>query len=246
MTGRSVVAISGASRGIGRATALRFARDGHDVSFCYHTNETAALELVKEIEGLGVRTLAARVDVAAPDEVRNWVDNTEADLGPIDIAVACAGITRDGPLAMMSDERWQKVVDTNLGGVFQLCRAVVFRMMKRRRGSILAVSSIAGVRGNRAQTNYSASKAGIIGFTHALAKEVGAFGVRVNSVAPGLIDTDMVAEVKESVRQQMMDAIPLGRLGRPEEVADLIAFLCGDQAAYITGTVAEIHGGIAL
>ena len=246
MTAASVVAISGASRGIGRATALRFARDGSDVSFCYHANDAAAQELTKEIESHGVRTLVARADVTDPDAVRSWVETTEADLGPIDTMVACAGITRDGPLAMMSDDRWRQVVDTNLGGVFQVCRAVVFRMMKRRRGAIVAVSSIAGVRGNRAQTNYSASKAGIIGFTHALAKEVGAFGVRVNSVAPGLIDTDMVADLKESVLRPMIDAIPLGRLGRPEEVADLIAFLCGDQAAYITGTVAEIHGGIAL
>ncbi|MET9348818.1 3-oxoacyl-[acyl-carrier-protein] reductase [Streptomyces termitum] len=241
---RSVALISGGSRGIGRAVALRLARDGHDVSFCYRGDERAAAELEKELDGLGVRALARRVDVSDAASVRTWVEETEADLGPVAVAVTSAGITRDKPLLMMADSDWHDVVDTNLDGVYHVCRAVVFPMMKRRAGSIVTVASVSGLYGNAGQTNYAASKAGIIAFSRSLAKEVGRRGIRVNAVAPGLIDTDMSAALGEQVRTQVADRTALGRTGLAPEVAEAAAFLASDRASYITGAVLPVDGGL--
>jgi 3-oxoacyl-[acyl-carrier protein] reductase len=241
-----IAVISGGSRGIGRASALKLARDGFDISFCYHSAEGPAGEVAAEIAALGRRALSVRVDVSCASQTSAWVARTEQELGPIDVVVASAGITRDRPLVLMADEDWEEVMRTNVGGVFHLCRAAVHGMMKRRSGCILTISSVTGVYGNPAQTNYAAAKAGIIGFTRSLAKEVGRYGVRANAVAPGLISTDMTGKLSEKAISQLTGAIALRRFGRPEEVADLVAFLASDSAAYITGSVVEIHGGITI
>jgi 3-oxoacyl-[acyl-carrier protein] reductase len=241
-----VAIVSGGSRGIGRASVLALARDGFDVSFCFHSDEQAAWEVEKDASAFGVRVRAMRVDVSHGPSVREWVAGTEEQLGGIEFAVAAAGITRDGPLVSMSDDDWSEVVKTNLGGVYHLCRAVVFPMMKRRSGSIVTISSVAGVHGNAGQTNYSATKAGIIGFSKALAKEVARHGVRVNVVAPGFIDTDMTAVLGDKVKERVLQSIPLRRLGTAEEVAELVCYLASSRAAYVTGSVLQIDGGVAL
>ncbi|MBX7553608.1 3-oxoacyl-[acyl-carrier-protein] reductase [Streptomyces sp. tea 10] len=241
-----VALVTGGSRGIGRATVRALARDGHDVAFCYRSDDEAARVLEKEADGFGVRVRGTRVDVADGAAVRSWIETVEETLGPIDACVTAAGITRDNPLVLMEDEQWRQVLDTNLDGVYHVCRAVVFGMMKRRGGAIVNLSSVAGVYGHGTQTNYSASKAGIIGFSRALAKETGRSGIRVNAVAPGFIDTDMVAEMNDKARTDALKSIPLRRMGTAEEVADLVAYLVSDRAAYITGAVLQIDGGITL
>ncbi|MDA5283213.1 3-oxoacyl-[acyl-carrier-protein] reductase [Streptomyces sp. NPDC054904] len=243
---RPVALISGGSRGIGRATVLKLAADGHDVSFCYHSREEAALTLAKEAGELGARVLYRQVDVSDAAAVREWVAATEDELGPVATAVTSAGITRDKGLVMMSDDDWKSVVATNLDGVFHVCRAVAFPMMKRRKGSIVNISSVAGIYGNAGQTNYAASKAGIIGFSRSLAKESGRYGIRVNVVAPGFVDTDMTAAVSKGAVEGVLANVALGRMGSAEEVAELVAFLSDDRAGYITGAVFQIDGGISL
>nr|UWU44314.1 putative 3-oxoacyl-ACP reductase [Streptomyces atrovirens] len=243
---RPVALISGGSRGIGRAAVLKLAADGYDIGFCFHSQQEAAEILGKEAEALGARVLYRRVDVSDAAAVRAWVTETEQELGPVETAVTSAGITRDKALVMMSDEEWSSVVSTNLDGVFHVCRAVTFPMMKRRRGSIVNISSVAGVYGNATQTNYAASKAGIIGFSRSLAKEVGRYGIRVNTVAPGFVNTDMVAAVSDKVREEALASVALGRMGTADEVAELVSFLASERAGYITGSVFQIDGGISL
>ncbi len=241
-----VALISGGSRGIGRATALRLAQDGYAVGFCYRSDEQAAKELDAQIAESGGRSLAVKADVSDGDSVRAFVAETERSLGPIDVAVTSAGITRDNPLLLMRDKDWDQVVDTNLTGVYNVCRAVIFEMMKRKSGAIVNISSVAGVYGHATQTNYAASKAGIIGFSRSLAKEVGRYGIRANVVAPGFIETDMTADLDDKVRKHAIDSIPLRRLGRAEEVADLVSYLVSERSSYITGGVFQIDGGIIL
>ncbi|MFF2860493.1 3-oxoacyl-[acyl-carrier-protein] reductase [Streptomyces rubiginosohelvolus] len=239
-----VALVTGGSRGIGRATVLRLAQDGHDVAFCYRSRPDAARELEKEVSEYGVRVYSHQADVSVADSVRELVAATEDRLGAVDIAVTSAGIVRDQPLLLMKDEDWNDVLDTNLDGTYHLCRSVVFEMMKRKSGCIVNISSVAGVYGNPTQSNYSASKAGIIGFTKALAKEVGQYGIRANVVAPGFIETDMTAALSDKVREQAVKNVPLRRLGRPEEVADSVSYLVS--AAYVTGAVLQVDGGIVV
>ncbi|MFF1281905.1 3-oxoacyl-[acyl-carrier-protein] reductase [Streptomyces sp. NPDC058299] len=238
-----IALVSGGSRGIGRAVVLRLAQDGHDVSFCYRSRQDAAEELAKEAAEAGTRVLAVRCDVADPADVREWYTRTERELGPVDAVVTSAGITRDRPLVLMGQDDWDGVLRTNLDGVYHVCRSAAFSMSKRRTGVIVNLSSVAGIHGNTGQANYAASKAGIIGFTKSLARELGPRGVRANVVAPGLIETDMVGGMPQAARERQLKSVPLGRLGRAEEVADLVSFLVSDRAAYITGSVVEIHGG---
>jgi 3-oxoacyl-[acyl-carrier protein] reductase len=241
-----VALVSGGSRGIGRATVRRLARDGYDVGFCYRSDDEAAATLLKELAEIGVRAHAARADVADGAAVRAWVAAAVEALGPPDVVVTAAGITRDNPLVLMKDEDWNAVLRTNLDGVYHVCHAAAFQMMKRRSGCIVNISSVAGVYGSPTQSNYSASKAGIIGFSRALAKETGRYGIRVNVVAPGYIDTDMTSVLSEQVRKKALEAVPLRRLGTADEVAGLVAYLAGPDAGYVTGAVLQIDGGITI
>lgn len=239
---RQVALISGGARGIGRAVVERLAEDGWDVAFCYRADREAADALVAEAEKHGGRVLARQVDVTDAAAVREWIGGVTAELGPVGAVVTAAGVLADTPLVMMRDEDWHRVVDTGLDGTYHVCRAAVFDMMKRKRGRVVTISSIGGLSGNAGQTNYAAAKAGIIGFTTALAKEVGRFGVTANVVAPGYVDTAMTAGMDPKALEHARARIPLGRLGRPEEIADVVGFLVSDRASYVSGSVVRVDG----
>jgi 3-oxoacyl-[acyl-carrier protein] reductase len=243
---RPVALVTGGSRGIGRAIVLELATQGHNVGFCYRSEAKAAAEVERDAVSLGARILARPVDVTDGFGIQRFVEETEAELGPVQTAVSCAGITRDRHLVRMDQADWSTVLQTNLNGTYNLCRAVIFPMMKRQQGSIITISSAVGVRGNIAQANYAAAKAGIIGFTQSVAKECGRYGIRANIVAPGYIDTDMTTVLGGKTREAALAAIPLGRFGWPEEVAHLVAFLASPRAAYINGAVLSIDGGVVI
>jgi len=229
--------VTGASRGIGRAIAVELARAGAFVVVGYRSGREEGEALAKEIGGRAVQA-----DVSVPEDAARLVE----EAGDLDILVNNAGLTRDGVLARMSDDDWQAVLETNLSSVFYTCRAVTRGMMKRRAGAIVNISSIVGVHGNWGQTNYAASKAGIIGFTKSLAQELGSRGVRANVVAPGYIKTQLTDVIPDEARAKMLDLTPLGRLGEPEHVAGAVRFLCSDEASFITGGVLLVDGGLGM
>jgi 3-oxoacyl-[acyl-carrier protein] reductase len=238
------VIISGATRGIGRAIAIDLAGEGANISFSFLKSNKDAEDLVKEIEYLGVKVKSFQVDIRDYDGVKSWVDSTKELFGGIDIAINNAGVIKDKALALMEPDDWHEVINTNLDGTFNLTRAVIITFMKQKSGVIVNITSVSGIAGMSRQTNYSASKAGIIGFTKSLAKEVASYNIRVNAVAPGFIETDMLKDLKEEYKSQIIKQIPLCRLGRPEEVARVVKFLASDEAGYITGQTIVIDGGL--
>jgi 3-oxoacyl-[acyl-carrier protein] reductase len=246
MDGSRCAIVTGGSRGIGRAIAVRLARDGFNVGFCFRGNTEAALQTADLIHEQRREAYLEAVDVADAEAVRQFVANVERKLGAPYAVVACAGITRDRALAVMPQEDWDAVLRTNLDGVFNLCRATAFGMVRRRAGAVVTVSSVAGLNGNAGQANYAASKAGIHGLTQSMAKEFGRYGVRANVVAPGFIESDMVADLQQATRQRAEQNIALRRFGEPADVADAVSFLVSDQAAYITGSILRVDGGITL
>jgi 3-oxoacyl-[acyl-carrier protein] reductase len=239
-----VAIVSGGTRGIGKAIVLMLAQEGADIAFTYLKSAEEAEELIKEVESKGSKVQAYKIDVRDFDKAKEFVEKVKLEFGRLDILVNNAGITRDKALMMMAKEDWQEVLDTNLTGVFNLTRNTIVTFLKQKSGAIVNITSVSGVSGLSRQTNYSASKAGIIGFTKSLAKEVAGYGIRVNAVAPGFIQTDMVAGLKEDQRQAIIKGIPLGRLGRPEEVASVVKFLLSDAANFITGQTIIIDGGL--
>jgi 3-oxoacyl-[acyl-carrier protein] reductase len=238
--------VTGGSRGLGRAICLELAKGGANVVLCYAGNEAAAGETVAACEALGAKALAVRCDVAQADEVKALMDAAVQAFGRIDILVNNAGITRDGLLMMMKEADFDAVINANLKGTFLCMKAVSRLMMKQRYGRIVNLSSVVGLRGNAGQVNYAASKAGVIGMTKSLAKELASRGVTVNAVAPGFIDTDMTAAMPQAAREATLASIPMGRMGAPEDVARAVAFLASDQAAYVTGQVLAVDGGMAM
>ncbi|HEX8550416.1 MAG TPA: 3-oxoacyl-[acyl-carrier-protein] reductase [Abditibacteriaceae bacterium] len=238
-----VALITGARRGIGRAIALEFARNGAD---CILWARTAPDDLADEIRALGRKAVAAAVDVSEADAVDAGVKSAVAEFGRIDILVNNAGITDDGLLLRMKLEQWQRVIDVNLTGAFHCTKAVARPMLKSGGGRIINISSVIGQMGNAGQANYAASKAGLIGFTKSIAKELGSRGVTVNAIAPGFVETDMTAELNEAAREELLKSIPLGTLGASEDIAHAALYLASDAARYVTGQVLNVDGGLVM
>ena len=238
--------VTGASRGIGRAVALKLASEGAKVALNFAGNEAAANEVRQEIEAAGGQAILVKADVANEAAVQDMVQKTADAFGRIDILVNNAGITRDGLLARMKEEDWDAVLSTNLKGVFLTTKAVAKLMMKQRAGRIVNMASVVGVSGNAGQANYSAAKAGVIGFTKTIARELASRGVTANAVAPGFIATDMTSVLSDKAKEAALAGIPLGRMGTPEDVAAAVLFLASDQASYITGQVLHVDGGMVM
>jgi 3-oxoacyl-[acyl-carrier protein] reductase len=241
-----VAVVTGASRGIGRAIALELARRGASVVVNYNTNAQAAGEVVEAIQAQDGQAIAVQADVGDFDQAARLIKTAIDTLGGIDILVNNAGTTRDQLLMLMKEEDWDVVLRTNLKGVFNCCKAAARQMMRQRSGRIVNISSVSGIAGQGGQTNYSASKAGIIGFTKSLAKELGPRNVTVNAIAPGFCVTDLTADLSEDLKQRAIETTPLRRMGQPEEIAHAVAFLASDLASFITGEVLTVDGGLVM
>jgi 3-oxoacyl-[acyl-carrier protein] reductase len=241
-----VAVVTGASRGIGRAIALELARRGASVVVNYNANAAAANEVVGAIQTHGGQAISVQADVGDSEQAARLIETAIDTLGRIDILVNNAGTTRDQLLMLMKEEDWDLVLCTNLKGVFNCCKAAARPMMRQRSGRIVNISSVSGIAGQGGQTNYSASKAGIIGFTKSLAKELGPRNVTVNAVAPGFVLTDLTADLSEDLIQRAIETTPLRRMGQPEEIAHAVAFLASDLASYITGEVLTVDGGLVM
>lgn len=241
-----VALITGATRGIGREIALTLAESGYDIALNYRKENDDLLNIKQEIENLGRKCLAVKADVSIFEECENLVTETINQFGKIDVLVNNAGITKDMLLMRMKKEDFEEVIDVNLVGTFNVTKNVINYMMKARSGKIINLSSVVGISGNAGQTNYSASKAGIIGFTKSLAKEVASRNINVNAVAPGFIQTSMTDVLKDEVKQEIAKNIPLKRMGEAKDVANLVKFLASDESSYITGQVINVDGGMLM
>lgn len=245
LTGK-VALVTGASRGIGQATAIELAKAGADVVVNFIGNEAVAQETVEKIEALGRKAIKIKANVGDADDVQAMVDEAIATFGHIDILVNNAGITRDGLLIRMKDSDWDEVLNINLKGVYLVTKAVAKLMVKQRAGRIINMTSVSGVTGNVGQANYAAAKAGVIGFTKTCAKELAARGITVNAVAPGFIETAMTDVLPEKIKEGIAATVPFGRMGQSEEIASVVTFLASDFASYITGQVLNVDGGMVM
>ena len=243
LTGKTAL-VTGATRGIGRAIALRFAEEGADVAFTYRSQHEAAQSLVAELEGKGVKALGSASDAASFEDAHRIVEEVKTAFGRIDILVNNAGITRDGLMMRMDEAQWDAVIYTNLKSAFNFIHACTPVMARQKCGSIISMSSVVGLSGNAGQCNYSASKAGLIGLSKSMAKEMGSRGIRVNCIAPGFIETDMTGALPENMKTEWEKQIPLRRAGKPEDVASVALFLASDMSAYVTGQVISCCGGM--
>jgi 3-oxoacyl-[acyl-carrier protein] reductase len=241
-----VALVTGGSRGIGRAIALELAGRGHPVGVNYSSNADKANQVVDDIVAAGGRAIAVAADVSDADAVATMFSTVTESLGPVGVLVNNAGITDDGLILRMDEEQWSRVIGTNLTSVYLCTKAALRSMLRARHGRIINISSVSGVSGNAGQANYAASKAGVIGFTKSVAKEVGSRGITVNAVAPGFIATDMTEALGDDVVGRAVEQISLGRLGTPEEVASVVGYLASDEASYITGQTIVVDGGLAL
>lgn len=238
--------VTGASRGIGKATALKLASLGANIVLNYRSNEEEASKVEEEIKALGVETIMVKADISKMDEVENMISTAKEKFGTIDIMVNNAGITKDTLIMRMKEEDFDSVINVNLKGVFNCLKCITPIMMKQKSGKIINLSSVVGITGNAGQVNYAASKAGVIGMTKSLAKEIGSRGINVNAVAPGFIETDMTDVLGEKAKDEYKKGIPLRKLGKPEDVANVIAFLASDAADYVTGQVIHVDGGMVM
>jgi 3-oxoacyl-[acyl-carrier protein] reductase len=241
-----VALVTGASRGIGRAIALQLGADGLAVAVNFASSSSKADEVVAEIQASGGSAVAIQADVSDPDAVANLFRTTSDELGPVSVLVNNAGITDDGLVLRMSPDQWDRVVNTNLRSVFLCTKEALRAMLRAKSGRIINISSVSGISGNPGQGNYAAAKAGVIGFTKSVAKEVGSRGITVNAIAPGFIRTDMTDALGETVTAAVSEQVALGRLGQPEEVASAVGYLASEGASYITGQTIVIDGGLAL
>ena len=241
-----IALVTGGSRGIGRAVALRLAADGHAVAVNYAANVAAADKVVEAITANGGTAMAVQADVGDTDAVSAMFKDVEERLGRVEVLVNNAGITRDGLLLRMGPDAWDQVIETNLRSVYLCSRAAMRGMLRSRWGRIISVSSISGISGNPGQANYAASKAGIIGFSKSIAREIGSRNITVNVVAPGFIETDMTEELGTEIAEEVASRVAVGRLGRPEEIAAAVGYLASDDAAYVTGQTLVVDGGLAL
>ncbi len=241
-----VALVTGGSRGIGRAIALRLASDGHAVAVNYAVNSTAADDVVEAITASGGTAIAVQADVGDADAVSAMFADVEDRLGRVEVLVNNAGITRDDLLLRMGPEAWDQVIETNLRSVYLCSRAAMRGMLRSKWGRIISVSSISGISGNPGQANYAASKAGIIGFSKSIAREIGSRNITVNVVAPGFIETDMTEELGTEIAEEVASRVAVGRLGSPEEIAAAVGYLASDDAAYVTGQTLVVDGGLAL
>ncbi len=241
-----VAIVTGGTRGIGKVIVLALCKAGASCAFTYAQNRELAKTLINEIESFGERAISARVDVRDYDGVKDFIESVKGVFGRLDILINNAGITRDKSLLMMSREEWRDVIDTDLTGVFNVTRLCITTFLRQKSGIVVNISSSSGIHPLPGQVNYASAKAGVIGFTKALAKEVAPYNIRVNAVAPGFIETDMTLKLNEKYRERLTKTIPVARFGRAEEVAKVVLFLCSEESSYITGQTIVIDGGLGL
>lgn len=240
-----VALVTGGSRGIGREVAIGLSQKGVNVVITYLSNEEKAKDVIEEIKKNGVKAIALKCNTSIEDDVNSTIKKIEEELGAVDILVNNAGITKDNLLIRMKSEDWDDVIDVNLKSVYLCTKAVARGMMKKKYGKIINISSVVGTNGNAGQGNYAASKAGIIGFTKSIAKELGSRGIRVNAIAPGFIETDMTDVLKDEMKEELVKNIPLGSFGKTKDISNLVNFLASNESDYITGQVIKVDGGLS-